>query len=61
MLPGAGYKVDFKDHRIIKAISLTNHWNARMYINELIKTNKKYAFKLRDVQRGAERLKQYNV
>lgn len=49
------------DHRITKAISLTNHWNARMYINELIKTNKKYPFKLRDVQRGAERLKQYNV
>ena len=24
MLPGAGYKVDFKDHRIIKAISLTS-------------------------------------
>lgn len=49
------------DHRITKAISLTNHWNARMYINELMKTNKKYPFKLRDVQRGAERLKQYNV
>lgn len=50
-----------KDHRITKAISLTNHWNARMYINELMKTNKKYPSKLRDVQRGAERLKQYNV
>lgn len=49
------------DHRITKAISLTNHWNARMYINELMKTNKKYPFKLRGVQRGAERLKQYNV
>lgn len=24
ILPGAGYKVDFKDHRITKAISLTN-------------------------------------
>ena len=24
LLPGAGYKVDFKDHRIIKAISLTS-------------------------------------
>ena len=24
MLPGAGYKVDFKDHRITKAISLTS-------------------------------------
>lgn len=56
MLPRAGYKVDFKDHRIIKAISLTNHWNARRYINELIKSNKKHPFKLRDVQRDAERL-----
>lgn len=56
LLPGAGYKVDFKDHRIIKAISLTNHWNARRYINELIKSNKKHPFKLRDVQRDAERL-----
>ena len=61
MLPGAVYKVDFKDHRIIKAISLTNHWNARRYINELIKSNKKHPFKLRDVQRHAERLKQYSV
>ena len=61
LLPGAGYKVDFKDHRIIKAISLTNHWNARRYINELIKSNKKHPSKLRDVQRDAERLKQYNV
>ena len=49
------------DHRIIKAISLTNHWNARRYINELIKSNKKHPFKLRDVQRDAERLKQYSV
>lgn len=49
------------DHRIIKAISLTNHWNARRYINELIKSNKKHPFKLRDVQRNAERLKQYSV
>ena len=61
LLPGAGYKVDFKDHRIIKAISLTNHWNARRYINELIKSNKKHPFKLRDVQRDAERLKQCSV
>lgn len=50
-----------KDHRITKAISLTNHWNARRYINELIKSNKKHPFKLRDVQRHAERLKQYSV
>lgn len=49
------------DHRIRKAISLTNHWNARRYINELIKSNKKHPFKLRDVQRDAEKLKQYSV
>lgn len=49
------------DHRITKAISLTNHWNARRYTNELIKSNKKHPFKLRDVQRHAERLKQYSV
>ena len=61
MLQGAGYKVDLKDHRIIKAISLTNHWNARRYINELIKYNNKHPFKLRDVKRDAERLKQYSV
>ena len=53
--------IPFKDHRIKKAISLTDHWNARRYINELIKTNKKYPFKLRDVQRSVERLKQYSV
>lgn len=53
--------ISFKDHRITKAISLTNHWNARRYINELIKSNKKHPFKLRDVQRHAERLKQYSV
>ena len=44
-----------------KAICLTNHWNARRYINELIKSNKKHPFKLRDVQRDAERLKQCSV
>lgn len=51
----------FRDHRITKAISLTNHWNARRYINELIKFNKKHPFKFRDVQRDAERLKQCSV
>lgn len=51
----------FRDHRISKAISLTNHWNARRYVNELIKLNKKHPFKLRDVQRDAERLKQCSV
>lgn len=52
---------DHKDHRITKAISLTNHWYARRYINELIKSNKKHPFKLSNVQCDAERLKQYNV
>ena len=61
LLPGAGYEVDFKDHRITKATSLINHWNARRYINELIKINKKRPFKLRDIQRDVERLKQYRV
>ena len=61
LLPGAGYNVDFKDHRITKAISLTDHWNARRYINELVKLNKKHPLKLRDIERNAERLKQYNV
>lgn len=50
-----------KDHRITKAISLTDHWNARRYINELIKTSEKYPFKLRDVKRDAERLEQCSV
>ena len=61
LLPGAGYEVYFKDHRITKATSLTNHWNASRHINELIKTSEKYPFKLRDVKRDAERLKQYSV
>lgn len=61
LLPGAGYEVDFKDYRITKATILTNKWNARRYINELIKLNKKSQFKLRDIKRYAERLKQYNV
>lgn len=53
--------IPFKDHRITKAISLTNHWNARRHVNELIKLNKKHPFKLRDIQRDAERLKQCSV
>lgn len=61
MLPGAGYKVDFKDHRIIKAISLTNHWNARRCRNEAAKFNKKNPFRPRDLRRSVERLKQYSV
>ena len=53
--------IPFKDNRIKKAISLTNHWNARRYVNELVKTNKKHPFKLRDIQLSVKRLKQYNV
>ena len=61
MLPGAGYKVDFKDHRITKAISLVEHWNARMYRNEAAKLNKKNPLRPRDLRRSVEILKQYRV
>ena len=61
MLPGAGYKVDFKDHRITKAMSLVEHWNARRYRNEAAKFNKKDPFRPRDLRRSVERLKQYSV
>ena len=61
MLPGAGYKVDFKDQRIIKAMSLVEHWNARRYRNEAAKFNKKDPFRPRDLRRSVERLKQYSV
>lgn len=61
MLPGAGYKVDFKDQRIIKAMSLVEHWNARRYRNEAAKFNKKNPLSPIDLRRSAERLKQYNV
>ena len=61
MLPGAGYKVDFKDHRITKAISLVEHWNARMYRNEAAKLNKKNTLRPRDLRRSVEILKQYSV
>lgn len=61
LLPGAGYKVDFKDHRIIKAMSLVEHWNARRYRNEAAKFNKKNPLSPIDLRRSAERLKQYNV
>ncbi len=40
---------------------MTTRWNARKLINVLVKLNKKHQFKLRDIQRNAERLKQYNV
>lgn len=61
MLPGAGYKVDFKDQRIIKAMSLVEHWNARRYRNEAAKFNKKNPLSPRDLRRSVERLKQYSA
>ena len=61
MLPGAGYKVDFKEHRITKAISLVEHWNARRYRNEAAKLNKKNPLRPRDLRRSVEILKQYSV
>lgn len=61
LLPGAGYKVDFKDHRITKAMSLVEHWNARRYRNEAAKFNKKNPLSPRDLRRSVERLKQYSV
>ena len=61
LLPGAGYEVDFKDHRITKAMTLAERWNARMYRNEATKLSKKNPLNPRDLRRSAERLKQYNV
>ena len=61
MLPGAGYKVDFKDHRITKAISLVERWNTRRYRNESAKLNKKNPLRTRDIRRSVERLKQYSA
>lgn len=61
MLPGAGYKVDFKDQRIIKAMSLVEHWSARRYRNEAAKFNKKNPLSPRDLRRSVERLKQYSA
>ena len=48
------------DHRITKAISLVERWNARRYINEAEKINKKNPLRTRDLRRSVERLKQYN-
>ena len=61
LLPGAGYKVDFKDHRITKAISLVERWKSRRYRNEDAKLTKKNPFRPRDLRRSVERLKQYSV
>ena len=51
----------FIDHRITKAISLVERWNARMYRKEAAKLNKKNPLRPRDLRRSAERLKQYSV
>lgn len=50
-----------KDHRITKAISLVEHWNARRYRNEAAKFNKKNPLSPRDLRRSVERLKQYSA
>ena len=49
------------DHRIKKAISLVERWNARRYRNEAAKLNKKNPLRPRDLRRSVERLKQYSV
>ena len=49
------------DHRITKAISLVERWNARRYRNESAKLNKKNPLRQRDLRRSVERLKQYSV
>ena len=49
------------DHRITKAISLVERWNARMYRNEAAKFNKKNPLRPRDLRRSVGRLKQYSV
>ena len=46
------------DHRITKAISLVERWNARRYRNEAAKFNKKNQLRSRDLHRSVERLKQ---
>ena len=49
------------DHRITKAISLVERWNARSYRNDAAKFNKKNPLRQRDIRRSVERLKQYIV
>ena len=49
------------DHRITKAISLFERWNARRYRNEAAKLNKKNPLRPRDLRRSVEILKQYSV
>ena len=49
------------DHRITKAISLFERWNARRYRNEAAKLNKKNPLRQRYLRRSVERSKQYSV
>lgn len=49
------------DHRITKAISLVERWNARKYRNEAANLNKKNPLRPIDLRRSIERLKQYSV
>ena len=49
------------DHRITKAKSLVERWNARRCRNEIAKLNKKNPLHPRDLRRSVERLKQYIV
>lgn len=49
------------DHRITKAMSLVEHWNAGRYRNEAAKFSKKNPLSPRDLRRSVERLKQYSV
>ena len=49
------------DHRITKAISLVERWNARRYRNEAAKFNKKNPLRPRDLRRSVGRLKQYSI
>ena len=50
-----------RDHRITKAISLVERWNARSYINDAAKLNKNNPLRPRGIRRSVERLKQYSV
>lgn len=49
------------DHRITKAMILSERWNARRYRNEAAKFREKNPLSPRDLRRSVERLKQYSV
>lgn len=46
------------DHRLLKAMRLTQKWEIRKMRNKILKKN---PFKPRDLRRSVERLKQYSV